>query len=116
MDEQAIEAIRRLGGYVDRDDSVPGHPVIAVSLDRSLATDAILVHLEKLNQVRYLKLEQTRVTDKAMELLRLLPEIKRLNVSDTRITDKGMKYLKYGKSLEELYLGDKITDKGFQHV
>jgi hypothetical protein len=116
MDEQAIKEIVGFGGYVDTEDSVPGHPAVAVNLDRSLVTDAVLVALERLSQLHYLILSQTLVTDKVMEVLLIHPEIKRLNVSGTLITDSGMKCLKHGKALEELYLGNKISDKGFQHV
>src|SRR5262249_16179420 len=115
LHEQAIKDIVGFGGYVDTDDSVPGHPVVAVNLDRSLVTDSVLVPLQNLNQLHYLKLSQTLVTDKIMALLRVHPEIKQLDISDTAIADSGLKCLKYGKSLEELYLGSKISDRGFQH-
>jgi internalin A len=119
MDEdlhhQAIKAIRELTGYVD-DERVGGRRVVAANLDRSLASDDVLAPLLNLKRLHYLGLAQTRVTDKVMEVLRVHPEIKRLNISDTAITDRGLKFLKYAESLEELYVGSKITDAGLQHL
>jgi Leucine-rich repeat (LRR) protein len=114
--QQAIKDIARLGGHVDTDDRVPGHPVVAADLGRSLVTDSVLVPLQNLKRLYYLILSQTLVTDRVMEVLRVHPEIKRLDISDTTITDGGLKCLKYGTSLEELYLGSRITDEGFRHV
>jgi Leucine-rich repeat (LRR) protein len=116
VQEQAIKEIKGLGGVIDTDDRVSAHPVVGVDLDRSLITDKVLVPLQSLKQLHYLFLSRTRVTDKIMDVLRIHPEIKRLNVSGTLITDNGLRFLKYGESLEELYLGDNITDKGFMHV
>jgi hypothetical protein len=116
LHEQAVKDIVGFTGCVDTDERIPGHPVVGVNLDRSLATDSVLDPLKNLVQLHYLKLSQTRVTDKIMEVLRVHAEIKRLDISDTGVTDIGLKYLKCGKALEELYLGSKITDAGFRHV
>ncbi|HEY7427538.1 MAG TPA: hypothetical protein VH682_25115 [Gemmataceae bacterium] len=116
LHQQAVKDIASFTGCVDTDERLPGHPVVGVNLDRSLATDSVLGSLKNLVALHYLKLSQTRVTDKIMEVLRVHPEIKRLDISDTGVTDIGLKYLKYGKALEELYLGSKITDAGFRYV
>jgi hypothetical protein len=73
LHQLAVKCIRTLGGHVDTDDRVPGHPVIAVDLDRSLVTDRVLAPLQDLHQLHYLKLSRTLVTDKVMEVLRVHP-------------------------------------------
>jgi Leucine-rich repeat (LRR) protein len=115
-DDQAINDLLALGGCVDTPERIPGCTGVGVNFDRSRVTDAVFVPLSKLSRLHYLKLSQTSVTDKVMDVLRIHPEIRRLDISDTLITDKGMKCLKHGASLEELYLGNGITDTGFQHV
>jgi hypothetical protein len=114
--EQAIKAIRGFTGDVSTDDSVPGQPVVGVTLERSRVTDDVLVPLQNLRRLHFLNLSQTFVTDKVLGVLRAHPEIRRLSISDTLITDAGMKCLRYATSLEELYLGSKITDRGLGHV
>src|SRR6516164_2103121 len=76
--EQAIKAIRGFTGDVSTDDSVPGQPVVGVTLERSRVTDDVLVPLQNLRRLHFLNLSQTFVTDKVLGVLRAHPEIRRL--------------------------------------
>lgn len=118
LHEQAVKVLigDDVCGDILIDKTLPESAVISVDLGRSLATDGILAHLINLRSFQYLYLDQTAVTDKVMEVLQAHPEVKRLNIGDTAITDGGLEFLKFAINLEDLTLGEKITDKGFQNV
>ncbi len=80
-ESKLIEKIRLLGGNVERDDKLPGHPVVGVSFEGS-----------------------ERVTDNYIHLLKAFQNLARLDLSGTRITDAGLKELPELKNLVELYV------------
>ena len=74
---KAVAEIRKLAGKVTVDEESPGKPVKSVDLPHTKVTDAGLVHLEGLTQLRGLALMQTRVTDAGVKRLqKALPNCK----------------------------------------
>jgi len=69
-EEKAVKAIEALGGRVERDETLPGRPVVSVDLDG------------------------TKVTDSDLKVLRELKDLQTLDLSRTQITDAGLKELK----------------------
>jgi hypothetical protein len=65
---QAIREIERLGGRVERNEKLPGHPVTTLSLSGS-----------------------QRFRDKDLSLLKVLTKMTALDLSGTEITDSGLK-------------------------
>ena len=49
LSEQALAMIARLGGTAERDESLPGKPIVKVDLHSSAVTDADLVLIELLD-------------------------------------------------------------------
>src|SRR5262245_25490030 len=93
-EKQAIAAIEKLGGTISRDEEAPGQPVVEVNFRSSRVTDAGLVHLKVLGQLRKLLLDDTKVTDAGMVHLKELKELRTLDISDTGVTDAGLAHLK----------------------
>ncbi len=63
--EQAVRDIVSVGGVVDIDDRTAGQPIVAVNLDRSRVTDAVLKPLQGLSHRHYVILShasQRRLT------------------------------------------------------
>lgn len=57
-------------------------------------TDAALAHFDRLRMLGILYLNQTKVTDEGLEKLRALPHLKRLYLLQTKITDEGVTRLR----------------------
>ena len=92
--EQAIAAIKKLGGRVTFDEKSPNKPVIDVDLSRTNVTDAGLVHLKGLTNLELLYLGNNKKnTDAGLEHLKGLASLQRLFLEDTKVTDEGVKKL-----------------------
>jgi hypothetical protein len=120
----AAEAIEKAGGLVMseptwlgtllRDDSLVR--VTRVSFPKS-ATDAELVHLRGLNQLRRLDLGFTKVTDAGLPHLQGLSRLRELRLNDTKVTDAGLAILQGLSELQELQLDNtKVTDAGLANL
>src|SRR6516225_8397583 len=70
--EQAIAALKKLGGRITTDDARPGHPVIAVSFAYRPVTDGDLAPLKDLPTLESLDLRVTRIGEKAAAHLKTL--------------------------------------------
>jgi hypothetical protein len=113
----AIDAIRKFAGTYDVDDKIPEKPVVSVKVlfevdDEDLASlaelltafpqltalhfkspqlsDAGLVHLKRLSQLRNLSLESAAITDAGLTELQALTYLEALNLKDTKVTDAGV--------------------------
>ena len=95
------------------------HPldVDRVSLDDSEATDADLLLLQKLPQLKYLHMDRTQITDAGLIRIAPLVHLRFLTLDRTRVTDAGLSHL---QGLTELYYlslaGTQITDAGLVHL
>ncbi|OYW21991.1 MAG: hypothetical protein B7Z55_05165, partial [Planctomycetales bacterium 12-60-4] len=125
-EEQAIAAIKKLGGLVleiaQNDprldvafhlaDSKIGDAEIApvkdlpqtaqLNLRGTEVTDAGLVHIKDLKGLTKLHLEKTKVTDAGLEQLKGLENLEYLNLYATAVTDAGLKSLAPLKKLKKL--------------
>ena len=103
---EAIAAIERLGGVVERweDLSVPKwirkfFPdeffiyAVEVVLDDTEATDACLEHLKGMTNIDILQLNGTKVTDACLEHLEGLTNLGFLRLKNTNVTPEGVKKL-----------------------
>ncbi len=113
-----VAEIEKLGGKVIRDEKSPGGPVISVDLQRTKVTDADLVHLDGLTQLKSLDLSQTKVTDAGLLHLKGLPHLLDLKLDLTpKITDAGLVHLKELTELQKLDLWfTNVTDAGLVHL
>lgn len=140
---KAIESLKRLGGQVVRDETLPEKPVIEVRFSygafgdehvpilnsfkqlRTLdvfrclkITDAGLKHIKELNSLRSLKLEDTNITDAGIKELVELDNLTRLQLRSHRISDKGIAELSGLKSLKVLQISfcDEFTGIGLMSL
>src|SRR5258708_39876400 len=94
-ESQAIQEIERLNGTITRDETLPGHPVIAVNLGESLCVE------DKSN----------RPDNKCLKPLLSFPHLSALDLSGSKITDAGLKTVVKMKNLTTLNLsGTEITE------
>jgi hypothetical protein len=134
---EAVEAIRKSGGYVVYDyhvqkpgNSPPGPAwlrgllgtdffatALGVGSLFSPATDAGLKHLKGLTQLRWLFLQETQATDADLEHVMGLTQLEALRLCGTQVTDAGLKHLEGLMQLQELDLqGTQVTDAGLEHL
>jgi hypothetical protein len=143
---RAVEAVKKLGGTVSRDEKAPGKPVVGVSfagsteltdkglkevagalaalkdlkwldLSRTQVTDTGLKEVAGLKGLQKLRLPATEVTDAGLKHLKKLKELRELDLSITKVSDKGVKELADLKTLRRLsLLGSGVTDKGFEEL
>jgi hypothetical protein len=80
-------------------------------------SDAGLVSLKDLKQLRGLNLGQTRVSDRGLEHLQGLGQLECLYLSGTAISDAGLRFLKGLTKLRELHLRwTRVTDAGLENL
>lgn len=115
--DPALGAIQQAGGRVERDDSGPEKPVVAVSFAVTQAGDAVLEPLKGLPKLRKLTLNNTKITDAGLDQVKALAGLQKLYLVDTAITDAGLEKLKGMAELRVLSLvGTPITDAGLEHL
>jgi len=80
-------------------------------------TDAGLVHLKGLTELEFLGLSGTNISDAGLVNLKGLTKLEFLGLSSTKISDAGLVHLKRLTSLKTLYLfGTQISDAGLDHL
>ena len=115
--EQAIAAIKKLGGKVTIDEKSPNKPVIKVDLSHSKVTDKGLIELSELFKLQSLNLSGTNITDAGLEQLKKLTKLQTLDLRNTNITDAGLKHLKRLTKLRGLDLNNtKVTEEGLEKL
>lgn len=75
-------------------------------------TDAGVLHLAKMPQLRHLDLSGTQVTDRGLDVFRDLPQLEVISLSGTRVTDAGVASLARCDRLECVDLGWTHTGDG----
>ena len=114
-DAKAIAEIENSGGTVVADKEHPGQ--VWVLFQGSKVTDAGLVHLKDLRQVRMLVLDSANVTDAGLANLEGLTTLHSLSLNKTQVTDVGLVHLKGLVHLEDLQLASTpVTDAGLVHL
>jgi hypothetical protein len=144
--KEAVEAIKKLGGYVfydyeivgddpikkfDPDKTPPGPGwlskvvgkdlfanVVSVNCPHSRVTDADLVHLQSLKHCNQLSLfNAARITDVGLVHLRTLTELEHLDLTNAEVTDAGLEHLQGLMHLKTLSLNsDQVTNVGLLHL
>lgn len=116
MQAEAINAIKRLGGQVQRDYQAPGQPVIGVGFSGTDVTDDDLAILKNLPSLETLILSRTDISDAGLKHLKGLTSLRQLNLP-ARTTDHGLKHLERLAKLQTLYLIDtQISDAGLKYL
>lgn len=112
----AIAEIEKLGGTIKVDANSPNKPVTAVYFVGPI-TDADLVHLKGMTNLKVLGLSRTKVTGPGLEHLEGLNRLYWLVLSGTQISDAGLEQLKGLTKLRILWLNwTQITDDGLVHL
>ncbi|MFL5240627.1 MAG: hypothetical protein ACJ8FY_00840 [Gemmataceae bacterium] len=115
--DSALAAIERIGGRVQVDEQEPGRPIVEVDLHGTEDTDAMLVRLKDLTDLRRLDLGGTDVSDAGLSSLEGMLQLRELNLSTTKIGDEGLSHLAELKQLRELGLGGtRVTNAGLAHL
>lgn len=115
---KAFEALRALGGLVQR----VAANTIAVDVNLSLlgarADDAALAALDGLEPTLvWLNLARTKVSDEGLARLAKFPNLRRLNLANTSIGDAGLAHLSGLAQLEYLNLyGTQVGDSGLAQL
>jgi len=115
-EQEAIRAVRNLGGVVTRDESLPGRPIVDVVLTGAVK-DSDLECLKALTELRSLRLLDTRVTDAGLKELGQFKGLRTLSLDGTAITGVGLAELAGLPGLEELSLAyTSISDDGLSGI
>jgi uncharacterized protein (TIGR02996 family) len=92
-------------------------PVVALTLAYGPLTDAGLIHLAALTQLRKLSANLTEVTGRGLESLAALPRLQILDLGGPGITDRELVHLAGLTQLQALHLDQTpLTDEGLQHL
>ncbi|MHC4400927.1 MAG: leucine-rich repeat domain-containing protein [Planctomycetota bacterium] len=80
-------------------------------------TDAGLVHLQRLTELKTLELDHSRITGAGLSHLKGLAKLERLSLCKSRLTDAGLEHAGGLTNLRSLDLSyTKITDVGLEHL
>jgi hypothetical protein len=121
----AAKAIEKAGGTIVSEPTWLGKllrdgslvAVTQVILSGEATTDAVLVHLQGLNQLEKLVLADTRITDAGLANLCGLGRLDFLMLGNTQVTDAGLVHLEGLAKLEELWLENtNVSDVGLKHL
>uniref|UniRef100_A0A7C2NVM9 Leucine-rich repeat domain-containing protein n=1 Tax=Schlesneria paludicola TaxID=360056 RepID=A0A7C2NVM9_9PLAN len=109
---EPVAALRKLGARIEFG---AGDRLIGVDLTDRPVTDADLVHLRPLSELRSLNLSGTNITDAGLKELGENAKLKFLYLFNTPITDAGLQALEPLSRLEVLCLDQtEITDAGLE--
>jgi Domain of unknown function (DUF6985)/Leucine Rich repeat len=114
----AIGAIRKLGGTINRVFGEAGEDTVQISfLGNAQINDDHLIALRHFPSLSQLQLESTQITDGGLASLQEFKDLRLLKLSGARITDSGLKSLHGFKKLKDLYLSNtRITDEGLKEL
>jgi serine/threonine protein kinase len=110
---EPLDRIEQLGGTFEKDNDKPGKPVVGVNFTNTPVSDADLVFLRELPQLKKLHLGCCRkVGDGGMAHLGGLASLEELDISGTGVGDAGMAHLHRLKSLRTLKtMGSQVTPR-----
>ena len=108
------DGLKKLGAYIRRNEQ---GEVVEVVFNFNDITDAGLVHLKGMTNLRSLRLSGPKITDAGLAHLKDLTNLQTLNLRSTQVTDAGLVHLKGLTNLRELDLNrTKVTDAGLVHL
>lgn len=117
--QQTVAKIKKLGGRVELEGQVFGHTLYqpSVSFHGKQVTDASLLILKAIPNLRELSLSRCRVTDSGLARLKGFTELKVLRLEGSQFTDAGLVHLKGLTNIVALSLqGTSITDAGLKNL
>jgi hypothetical protein len=107
-----IAELEQAGALFERDQQIPGNPVVSVNLSNRHFEGHILGGLVSLPHLRKLDLSSTNTSDITLEWIENVKSLQVLILNRTKITAGGMQFLKNLENLEELDLSQTIvTDR-----
>lgn len=115
----AIAEIEKLGGRIERDETVKekDKPIVAITLSTTQAGDEALDRLKAFDHLKKLSLNSTKITNAGLERLKSIPTLEKLYLVDAKIDDAGLDHLKELKHLRVLSLvGTGTTDAGLDKL
>src|SRR5262245_50620249 len=86
--DKVIAEVQRLGGTVEIDATKKNRPIVKVDLHGTKVTDADLVILKNLKELRVLDLRLTRIGDAGVANLKNLTKLETLNLFRSELTDR----------------------------
>ncbi len=96
--------ITALGGTAVVDRKAPGNPIVSVHLTGTKDTDAALIHLDGLTDIRTLYLSNTAVTDAGLVHLKGMTKLQYLDLGNSKVGDAGLENLEGLTKLQTLIL------------
>ena len=116
-EDRAVAVVKKLLGEIQRDETRPDKPVMAVDLSRTNVTDAVLKELTPLTRLTILNLSETSVSDAGLKDIISLKGLTTIDLTHTEVADAGLKELAKLKELTTLYLSQtKVTDEGLKEL
>jgi len=113
--DRVIAEVERLGGKVEVDET--SKQIVKIDLHGTKITDADLVFLGDVKEIRTLDLRLTHIGDAGVEHLKNLRNLGTLNLFRTNLTDVGLAHLRKLNKLETLLIGGtKVTDPGLVNL
>ena len=113
--DQAVAVIQNLGVHMDVGQTTLGKNGVKLDFRGTRVTDETLGHLEALNPVLELYLDNTGITDAGVAHLAALDDLHTLRLNGTAVSDIGLKSLTGLANLEVLTLQDtKVTPGGVE--
>lgn len=103
-EKSAVQLIQKHGGTVERDEKLPGKPVVAVDLNRTKVGNEELKELAALSELRSIDLFSSQVTGKGLIELRPFKKLRNLELSQYQVTDEAIKSLHKVGLLHALYM------------
>jgi hypothetical protein len=102
-EEKAVSQILKVGGGVNRDEKLPGRPIVEVDLSITKATDSDLKDLKELKGLKRLYLGGTQITDAGLKDLKELKGLRELHLGGPQITEDGVKELRQALPTTDIY-------------
>jgi squalene-hopene cyclase-like protein len=118
--QRAFDTIREFGGRYEVDENRPGRPVVRVVVDFAVDDEQLAnltTRLIAFSHLESLHLKSEKITDAGLIHLKSLPQLRCLALENAAITDAGVWHLNTLTNLEELNLkGTKITEAGVHDI
>ena len=116
-EEQAVQAVERLGGRVHRDEDQVGRPVVVVQFPNNPVSDKDLEILSQFKHLQYADIGSPNVTDAGLKVLEGCSELRGLDLRNSpQITEAGLKHVAGLTKLRVLTLGKPVTDAGLKEL
>lgn len=112
--QQAMAALRQMGGSFKHDPTIGG---LYLDLSDTEASDADLIHLNRVRHLVGLGLTNTRVTSAGLVHLKPLANLKALSLHGDQATEAGLSHIDNLHSLEQLFMGQTdVSDAAMKHL